>query len=535
MVFDLVFKNGLVVDGCNNPWFRADVGIRDNKIAYIGKIGSGNDISSDEVIDISGKVLSPGFIDMHCHSDFMILRDSAMAPKLKQGVTTQIIGQCGLSPAPINPSFIPVLDTYVNFIKAGYDPKWDWNSFEDWLNVIDSCSLGTNVGSLLGLGTVRIATMGMSDRKPSGDEIRQMQQLVDRSLKEGAFGVSTGLVYPPGVYTTPEEITEVLSFSAGLCFLYESHMRSEANGLIEAVKEVLDIAKRLDIPCQISHHKAAGRQNWGKVKETLALVEDARLKGMDITLNQYPYTYCSTNLRAILPPWVHEGGVEKAIERLEDPSTRERITKDILSDDSWDNYILNCGDYGRVLVGYSPETPEFEGKSLEDISGLTGLSPLDAAYEVIIKNRGSDVASYGIMSPEDVSYVIKSPLVMIVSDSIPPAPGAKCHPRSYGTNPRVLRKYVREEKCLSMEEAVWKMTGFPASRLGLKHKGRIEEGMDADIVVFDPQTITDKATYENPAELSVGIEYMLVNGVMTIRSGELTGNVGGHVLRQSYD
>ena len=530
MPFDVLIKNARIVDGTGAPWFLSDVAVKNGRIAAIAKFS--DDTEAVEVIDGTGKVLAPGFIDIHTHSDFLLLRDPLILSKLRQGVTTQGIGQCGLSPAPIRTDKVEMLDQYLGFIKAGAEPDWSWRSFGEWLEVLEKLDLGTNVAAFMGQGTIRLNVMAFDDRPASSEEIAEMAGLVAKSMEEGAFGMTSGLIYPPGVYSSEEEIIAVCRGLKKRNGLYESHMRSESGGVVRGIEETLKVAGKNNIPVQVSHHKALGKENWGLVNQTLGAVEKARVNGIDITLNQYPYTSCSTTLRSILPPWVHEGGVDSVIERLKDKTLRSRIKEQIESDPDWENMYLHAGGSSGVRILYSPRTQGYEGKNLDEIAEEMRISPLDAAFEVIIANKGSDNACYDAISEDDVKTVMKSPYVMIASDSIPSAPGAKTHPRTNGTQPRVLGRYVREEKTLSLEEAVWKMSGFPAWRLGLQKKGIIREGMDADLVLFDPETIRDGATYEDPFLEPVGIDYVYVNGVKTVDHGKHTGKRCGKVLKK---
>ncbi len=530
MSFDLVVRNARIVDGTGAPWFKGDVGTNGSKISFVGKLPE--NVQAGEIIDATGKVLCPGFIDIHTHSDFLLLRDSLILSKLKQGVTTQGIGQCGLSPAPISAEKIELLDQYLGFIKAGAKPDWKWSSFADWLGVLDGLDLGTNIAAFAGHGTVRIAVMGFEGRIATEEEIKKMRYLVESSVEEGAFGLSSGLIYPPGVYSSLDEIAQVCVGLKNKNGLYESHMRNESNDVVSGVMETVSIAENTGIPVQVSHHKALGKDNWGLVKDTLNEIDKARDRGVDITANQYPYTSCSTTLRAILPPWVQEGGVDKVVYRLKDMSIRKQITEEINSASSWENMLRHAGGCEGTRVLYSPYTPEYEGMTLVEIGECMGKDPLEAAFDVIVANRGADNAAYDAISEDDVKFVIKHPAVMVASDSIPPAEGAKTHPRTCGTNPRVLGKYVREEKTLTLEDAVWKMSGFPAWRLGLQTKGIIKEGMDADLVIFDPETVQDMATFENPNHEPVGIDHVFVNGVKMIKNGKHTGKTAGKVLRK---
>jgi len=529
--FDLVIRNARIVDGANSPWYRGDVGVRDGTIVFVGTLPA--DAAAASEIDAADRALAPGFIDMHTHNDFLLLKEPASVPKLKQGVTTVMVGQCGISAAPVRPEKAPLLESYTGFIMAGASPGWHWRSFGEYLDVLGGLELGVNVGSFVGHGTIRLNVLGFEDRTPSRDELAAMRDHARRAMEEGAFGMTSGLVYAPGVYSAPEEVEEIAKGLVERRGLYLSHMRSESDDVVASVRETIAVAEKLGIPGQVLHHKACGRRNRGKVKETMRLLEEARERGVDMTADQYPYAAGSTTLRSILSPWVHEGGVDRLIERLADSALRERLKREIPEAEGWENMLRNSGGPEGVMMLYCPKTPDFEGKRLTEIGAMTGSDPLDAAFDIIIANRGSDTACFFQLAEEDVQFVMKHPLVMVASDSIPPALGAKCHPRTNGTFPRVLGRYVREQKILRLEEAVWKMSGFPAARLGLAKKGLVREGMDADLVLFDPETVIDGATFEDPFGSPKGISHVFVSGRLAVHNGEYTGAAAGKVLRKA--
>lgn len=533
-MFDLLLKNAKIVDGTGSPSYYGDVGVRAGRIAAIGRFPE----REKEEIDLSGKTLAPGFIDVHTHSDFVLFRDPVMLSKLTQGVTTQFMGQCGMSAAPATPEHVEELRTYSGFIMAGTEVDWRWSGFASWLDRVEELPLAGNVAPCVGHGTLRIAAMGFEDRRATDAEMALMKELLREAVDAGCFGFTSGLVYPPGVYAPNEELLELCRVVAGTGVVYLTHPRSESGGIVECVLDTLDIGRKTGVPVQLSHHKAMGAANRGLVNRTLQLVDEARAEGIDVTLDQYPYTRGSTSIRASLPPWVQEGGIAETRRRLLDPETRDKAARDIersLDPEipcDWESMLRHCGGPDGALVLYCPRTPQWEGRTLRQVGEAMGLSPVEAAFEIILANDGSDLACYDNMFEEDVRAVMRHPSTMIGSDSIPAAAGAKAHPRSFGTHPRVLGRYVREEKVLSLEEAVRKMTGMPAARFGLERKGVLREGMDADLVVFDERTIRDRATFEDPLRLSEGVEYAFVAGQKVLDHGEATGLAPGRVLRK---
>ncbi len=527
--FETLFINAKIIDGTGAPWYRGDVGLNDGRITAVGKL-SGK-CTAQQTFDISGFVLSPGFIDIHCHSDFALLQKGLCDSKICQGVTTQVIGHCGISAAPVSPQYLHLLDSYTGNTKAGVDVPWSWTTFDQWLDFLSSKELPTNIMSCVGQGTLRIAVMGFEKRRASTEELGRMQTLLEESLESGAAGLSTGLIYPPGLYTDEEELAILSSVLPRYNATYFSHIRNEGSHLVDALNEAVRLGERNNMAVHISHHKAAGKKNWGTVKKTLKIMEEARSRGIDVTADQYPYVAGCSTLRAILPPWVHEGGVPLILERLKQPETRIRIIEEIKTGDDWENMYLNCGAEGILLI-YTPFTPEMQKLSLVEAASRMGLDPINAVIELIIRNKGCDGAVYYMMCEDDVERVMKHPLVMIGSDSIPAGAGMSCHPRTNGTFPRVLGLYARDKQIMSMEEAVRKMTSLPAMRLGLQKKGIIREGMDGDIVIFNEDLIQDRANYKKPFEQPVGISHVVINGVFALKNGNLTGLRPGQVLRK---
>lgn len=384
--FDVIIRNARIVDGANTPWFRADVGVRSGTIECMGLIPA--EVPCVLEIDARDEILAPGFVDMHTHNDFLLLKDPSSVSKLLQGITTIFIGQCGISPSPIREEKVGLLDAYCGFVKAGVEPEWNWKSFGEYLNVLDSLDLGVNVGSFVGHGTIRLNVLGFESRHPTVSELAEMRSFAHEAMLDGAFGMTSGLIYPPGVYSTNSEIEEIARGLKDKCGLYLSHMRNESADVVQSVYETITVAEAAGIPGQVLHHKACGKKNFGKVKQTLEVLEKARERGVDMTVDQYPYAATSTTLRSILPPWVHEGGLPKVMERLSDFALREKMKKEIRTTKNWENMILNSGGPEGVLVLYTPRTPEYEGKSLpvigEMMEKIPSTQPLTSSSQTLV-------------------------------------------------------------------------------------------------------------------------------------------------------
>jgi N-acyl-D-amino-acid deacylase len=530
MQADLLITNARIVNGLGTPWFRGAVAARGGRIVAMGAEAA--TLSAAEVVDAQGRYLAPGFIDMHTHSDFDLLRSPDATGKLRQGVTTQAIGHCGYSAAPVCDENLALLDAYTGFLKAGVQPPWTWRSFAQWLAHLEALPLGTNVVSFVGHGTLRIAVMGFSDQPASPAQLAAMRELAARCMAEGAVGMTSGLIYAPGIYASADELVEVARGLAPLGGLYESHMRNESDDVVASVAELIEVGRRAGIAAQISHHKACGMQNYGRVVETLALVDQARAQGQDVTLNFYPYDAASTTLRALLPAWVQEGGIEALAARLADPAVRERLRAEIEGDSGgWDNYYRNSGGAKGVILLFFPKTPQYEGRTLAEAAADMGRHPLEAAFDLIIRNRGEDNCAYKMISEADMERIMRHPAAIVASDSIPCAPGGKSHPRLSGTFPRVLDRYVRQRKVLSLEEAVRKMSALPAQRMGLYDRGVIAPGLAADLVLLDMERLRDNATFADPAAAPEGIDLVVVGGAVCMRDGQPTDARPGRVLR----
>jgi N-acyl-D-amino-acid deacylase len=514
-VLDLVLRNGRVVDGTGNPWFFGDVGVKDGVIASVGRIGQ----ESRETIDASGQVISPGFIDGHCHSDLMVLDEPFSEIKLRQGVTTEVVGNCGMTPAPFAPRNLDLLRSYVEPVLGRTEQEWSWETFEQYMEALLEAKPSENVATYVGHGTLRIAVMGFENRPATGEELYRMKGLLGESLQAGAIGLSLGLMYAPGNYTPAEELAELCSVLREYDGLLAAHIRGEGNSLIPSIEEVIWIAERCGVPLQVSHLKAAGRSNWGSVTRAMELIEEARSRGLDVTCDVYPYTAGSTTLTTLLPPWALEGGVCRTLERLKDPSSRERIKEELGHEhDSWDNLVASTG-WESVYVSSlnKGNDTNLEGKNVAEISESRGTDPAGCMMDLLLEQDGKVAIVFFHMAGSDVEQVVRWNLSLIASDSLHDK-AKKPHPRLYGTFPHVFAKYVREKKLLTLEEAVRKMTSFPARRFKLGKRGLIAPGHAADLTVLDPDAISDRATYDDPKRFPQGISHVLVNGARVIES-----------------
>lgn len=498
--FDLLIRGGRVVDGTGNPWLRADVAVRGDRIARIGHLP---DADADRVLDAGGLVVAPGFVDPHTHAVRGIFDVPTADNYLLQGVTTLTEGNDGSSPWPIGEHLARIAD-------AGVSPNW---------------------AVFAGQGTIRRTVMGSDDREPTRDELDRMRALVAQAMEEGAFGLSTGLFYVPGSFTAAEEVIALSAVAAGYGGIYISHMRDEALGLLDSVRETIRIGAEAGIPVQITHHKALGRGAWGRSADSLALVDAARARGIDVTIDQYPYTASQTSITAVVPQWAQAGGTQALIARLRDPETRRRIREEIVHRIEHDR---GGGDPANVVIGLCAWDRSLEGKSLADVLAGRGVeATLAHAADLVMEivENGGARAIYHAMDEGDVERIMRHPATAVGSDGGVSVFGAGVpHPREYGTFARVLGRYVRERGVLTLEEAVRKMSGATAARLGLQDRGLLREGFFADVAVFDPGRIIDRATFEDPHRYADGVEYVLVNGVLVVDGGAHTGARPGRVL-----
>ena len=525
-MLDVILRNGKIVDGTGNPWYYGDVGIRGGQIALVGSLEQ----DAATVIDVNGNVIAPGFIDGHCHSDLMLLNYPESEIKLAQGVTTEVIGNCGLAPAPFLEPYGDMLRQYVQPI-LGDTANWSWRTIDQYIETLSRRHPSGNVSTYVAHGALRIAVMGFDDRPPTGEERERMKTMLEEGMRAGAIGLSIGLLYAPGSYSTKEEIAELCSVLPKYGGLLAAHIRGEGNRLIESVKEVIWIAQKAGVPLHISHLKAAGRRNWGKASEAMALIAEARAQGWDVTCDVYPYNASSTMLTTLLPPWTLEGGIGRTLERLRDPSLRAKVKAELCEErEDWDNLVHSTGWENVVIASVRTEANRpLEGRHLAEIAAERGVHPADAAMDVLLEEEGQVSIVYFLMAEEEMRSILQWSESLIASDSLHCDVG-KPHPRLYGTFPRVLAKYVREERALTLEQAVRKMTSFPAARFRLGRRGLIAPGYAADLVVFDPDEIRDHSTYQDPKRAPSGVTHVWVNGQLAMKNGSHAGARSGAFL-----
>jgi N-acyl-D-amino-acid deacylase len=524
-MLDILIRGGTVIDGTGRPAWRADVAIAGDRIEAIDLLP---DASAARVIDATGHVVAPGFVDMHSHADFVLPGLPTADSKVHQGFTLEVVGNCGASPAPLTPDRRQdVIDASALALPA---LAWDWTTFRSYLDGLRRQGVSINVAPLVGHGTVRLLVMGSGDGRPNAGQLRAMATEVRRAMEEGAVGFSTGLIYAPGVYADTDEIVELARAAGEAGGFYASHIRGEGDTLLPAVAEAIEVGRRAMVPVEISHLKASGRPNWPKMAEAIELIEAARAEGLDVTADMYPYPAGSTGLSTLVPSWAHVGGRESLLTRLADPADRAHIRAaldgpGIARDAGWDG----------IAISGCPARPAYEGQTLAEIAAGLGVPPAEATIEVLRQAKGDAEMILFMMSDENVALGLRRPWVMIGSDgegraARGPYGTGKPHPRNYGTCPRLLGHYVRDQGLLSLPEAIRKMTGLPAEKLGLRDRGHLEPGAFADVVVFDPATVADTATFSEPHRYPRGIPWVLVNGEPVVAGGQHTGSRPGRML-----
>lgn len=529
--FEIVITNGHIIDGTGSPWYSGDIGIRSGKIVAIGNL---EDAQRTRTIDAHGMVVAPGFIDMLGQSELTILVDPRLPSKIFQGITTEITGEGG-SAAPQN-------DALIRADQSGYDHYHltpDWRTFQQYFDRLEKQGMGINLASYVGATQVRRMVLGDDDKQPTPAQLDQMKELVRQAMREGAVGLSSSLEYAPAPYAKTEELIALASEAGKFGGVYATHMRNESDSVLSAIDEALRIGREGHLPVEIWHLKVAGKASWGRMSEVVAKINAARAQGMDVTADTYAYTAWFNDFSAFIPPWAHDGGTSKLIERLRDPATRIRLRKEMTTPSSnWDNEWQEIPGPESILIGVvqNPKLLPLQGKTLAEVANIQNKDPMDALFDLLIDDKaGTGVAVFGMSEP-DVALALQQPWVSFDNDSSGASPEGILgqehpHPRAYGTFPRILRKYVREEKKLTLEDAIRKCSALPAQRMRLADRGVLKAGMWADVVIFDPSTVRDLATFKNPNQLSEGMEYVLVNGVSVIDRAKMTGALPGKVLR----
>jgi N-acyl-D-aspartate/D-glutamate deacylase len=533
----LYIRGATIYDGTGSPPVRGDVIAQGDRIDRVGprlERPSGAD-----VVDADGLVLAPGFIDLHSHADFTLPAYPDAINSLSQGVTSEVIGNCGYSPAPLSGD--PEFAREWPEVTAGIGPDldWGWRTFGEYLDVLGRSRPAVNCVPIVGFGALRVSAMGMADRPATTVEITLMRERLAEALAAGAWGMSTGLVYPPGAYAATDEIVEVGRALTPTRALYASHIRNEADDLVSAVDEALEIGRTLDVPVEVSHLKAAGQRNHGHIGDAIARIADERGRGRDVHCDVYPYDAGSTFLSQVLPPWIHEGGVDALVDRLRSQEVRRRVRREVDEGlPGWPNLVGAAGGWDRILIASvgRRELASAEGRTVADLARAAGADPLDWTLDLLVADRAAPVMIITMMDSADVEEALRFEASGIGSDQLGvTSASARVHPRCYGTFARILGRFVRERGALSMETAIHKMSGMPAAILGAKDRGVIEAGRVADLVLFDPTSVIDEATYEEPTRRARGIEWVILGGQPAIRRGEIVDARLGRVVRRTVE
>ncbi len=529
--YDIIIRNGVVYDGSNSPPKYIDVGIINDTIAAIGDL---KNKSASQIIDAKGMVVSPGFINMLSWATESLIHDPRSMSDIKQGITLEVFGE-GWSMGPLNEQMKK------DELATQGDIKFDipWNSLGEYLDHLETKGVTPNVASFVGATTLRIYTIGYDNRPPTSEELDSMKLLAKQAMEEGALGIGSSLIYAPAFYATTDELVELCKVASLYGGMYISHIRSEGNKFLESVEELINISKRANLPAEIYHLKAAGKSNWVKMDKALKRISDARKEGLNITTDMYTYPAGATGLDASMPPWVQEGGYKKWVERLKNPETRNKVINEMKSPaDEWENLYFSAGSSDNILlIGFREDSLKYlTGKTLSEVSRIRNLSPEETAISLVIDDGSRVGTVYFLMSEENIKKQIKFPWMSFGSDAGSLAPEgdflkSSSHPRAYGNFSRLLGKYVRDEKVISLQEAIYKLTSLPATNLKIKKRGLLKPGYFADVVIFDPKKIQDHATFENPHQLSTGVEHVFVNGTQVLNNGNHTGKFPGRVVR----
>ena len=529
--YDIIIRNGRVIDGSGRRGVNADVAIKADRIARIGNLRGAK---ATREIDARGQVVAPGFIDMLGQSEHFLLVDGRAMSKVMQGVTTEITGE-GESVAPINDQILKEQEAF----NRKYNLTVDWRTFDQYFRRVERQGIGVNLGTFVGATQVREYVIGYDNRPPTAAELEKMKAVVADAMQQGALGLSTSLQYVPARFAKTDEIVELAKVARQHGGIYITHQRSEANAIDESMREVFEIARRANIPTEIWHLKTAYKKNWGRMPEMLRRIAAARRSGLKITADVYPYVAGSTSLSACIPPWAQEGGTDKMIARLKDTRIRQQLKREISTDSKdWENIYLGSGGASGIQISSvtNRELEKWQGKRLSDVAAAENKDPLDALLDFIVADHGQTGAIFFMMNEDDMKAALKSPFVSICTDTGAratdgPLSGGRSHPRGWGSYPRILGRYVRAEKLMSLETAIHKMTGMSATKVGLRQRGLLREGYFADITIFDPKTVIDLATFEQPHQYPVGINFVIVNGQVEVDKGQRTPVLAGRVLR----
>ncbi|NLD17596.1 MAG: D-aminoacylase [Tissierellia bacterium] len=530
----ILIKNGLIVDGTGAERYKGDILLEDNKIKQIGE--NLNEEGIEKVIDAEGLIVAPGFIDTHSHSDLDVLVKPEVLPKIMQGVTTEFLGQDGISMAPLPKEFIsPWRKNLAGLEGVSDEINWEYENTDNYLKMIEDVEPGPNMCYLVPHGNIRMEAMGLDNRLPTEEELQKMRDITRREMEAGAWGLSTGLIYMPCAYCETEEIIEMCKVVAEFGGVFVTHQRSEADDIISSMEEIIHIGRESGVKVHFSHFKVCGKKNWDKIGDMIKLIEEAQAEGIQVTFDQYPYIAGSTMLGVVLPGWAHDGGTDKLIERLKNPADRERMKHDIENGiEGWDSFIDFAGFDGIFVTSVvTDKNQDAVGLSLTELAELRGTDQYTATFDIIMEEENAVGMVNFNATEENVVKFMGRPEMNVCTDGLL-SPG-KPHPRLYGSFPRVLGKYVREEGNFTLEEAINKMSLRPATTFSLKDRGAIKEGYYADITIFNPETVIDKGTYEDPVQFPEGIEYVIVNGGVTVEKGEYTGQRTGKVLRRGRE
>lgn len=528
--YDLLIRNGMIIDGTGSPWIRGDVAVRGDRIAAVGLLRGA---VARDTVDATGLVVSPGWIDMLGHSEYPLLRDGRAISKITQGITSEITGEVT--------SVVPVNENTLRELGAASRQRVTWSDLDGYFRALEAAQPAINLGTFVTVGSVRRYVLGDADRAPSPAELDTMRALVAAAMEDGAMGLSSGLIYAPASYATTEEVIELARVAAAYGGGYASHIRSEGDRLVEAVEEAIRIGDEAGTWVQVHHLKASGRANWGKMVQAVAAIEAARARGVDVTADQYPYPASGTGLDAIIPNWAHAGGNDSLLARLADPTTRARLRAELTEGGTdWNIGASAGGPQGVMIAGVGVDSlRRYEGMRLSEVAAARGQEVVDALMDILLADRAGTSAIYFSMSEEDIEYAMRQPWMMVGIDAGARAADStvtgKPHPRAYGSFPRILCRYVRERGVITLPDAIRRFTSLPAARMGLDERGVIKEGMFADFTIFDPNTVCDRATFEDPVQVSVGITHVIVNGVPVLRDGTPTGARPGRALRRDRE